>query len=66
MGSNQLDQEANEFEENIKNDTLRGIRGQRGSADTIYLNRTFFGLYSLLTRLRARVKTPLPTGLTFE
>jgi predicted unusual protein kinase regulating ubiquinone biosynthesis (AarF/ABC1/UbiB family) len=53
-------------EENRKNDTLRGIRGQRGSADTIYLNRTFFGLYSLLTRLRARIKTPLPTGLTFE
>lgn len=53
-------------EENRKNDTLRGIRGQRGSADTIYLNRTFFGLYSLLTRLRSRIKTPLPTGLTFE
>ena len=53
-------------EENRKNDTLRGIRGQRGSADTIYLNRTFFGLYSLLTRLRARIKTPLPTGLNFE
>ncbi|MEI8294058.1 MAG: AarF/ABC1/UbiB kinase family protein [bacterium] len=53
-------------EENRKNDTLRGMRGQRGSADTIYLNRTFFGLYSLLTRLRARVKTPLPPGLVFE
>ena len=53
-------------EENRKNDTLRGIRGQRGSADTIYLNRTFFGLYSLLTRLRARIQTPLPAGLVFE
>ena len=53
-------------EENRKNDTLRGIRGQRGSADTIYLNRTFFGLYSLLTRLRARISTPLPTGLIFN
>jgi predicted unusual protein kinase regulating ubiquinone biosynthesis (AarF/ABC1/UbiB family) len=53
-------------EENRKNDTLRGIRGQRGSADTIYLNRTFFGLYSLLTRLRARIKTPLPEGLSFQ
>jgi predicted unusual protein kinase regulating ubiquinone biosynthesis (AarF/ABC1/UbiB family) len=53
-------------EENRKNDTLRGIRGQRGSADTIYLNRTFFGLYSLLTRLRARIQTPLPSGLDFE
>ena len=53
-------------EENRKNDILRGIRGERGSADTIYLNRTFFGLYSLLTRLRARIQTPLPTGLVFE
>ena len=53
-------------EENRKNDTLRGIRGERGSADTIYLNRTFFGLYSLLTRLRARIQTPLPAGLVFE
>jgi len=53
-------------EENQKNGTLRGIRGQRGSADTIYLNRTFFGLYSLLSRLRSCIKTPLPEGLTFK
>ena len=53
-------------EENQKNGTLRGIRGQRGSADTIYLNRTFFGLYSLLVRLRSCIKTPLPEGLTFK
>jgi len=53
-------------EENQKIGTLRGIRGQRGSADTIYLNRTFFGLYSLLTRLRSCIKTPLPEGLTFK
>ena len=53
-------------EENRKNNTLRGMRGQRGSADTIYLNRTFFGLYSLLTRLRSHIKTPLPEGLTFQ
>lgn len=53
-------------EENQKNGTLRGIRGQRGSADTIYLNRTFFGLYSLLARLRSCIKTPLPEGLSFK
>jgi predicted unusual protein kinase regulating ubiquinone biosynthesis (AarF/ABC1/UbiB family) len=53
-------------EENQKNGTLRGIRGQRGSADTIYLNRTFFGLYSLLARLRSCIKTPLPEGLNFK
>ena len=53
-------------EENQKNGTLRGMRGERGSADTIYLNRTFFGLYSLLARLRSCIKTPLPEGLTFK
>ena len=53
-------------EENQKNGTLRGMRGQRGSADTIYLNRTFFGLYSLLSRLRSCINTPLPEGLTFK
>jgi len=53
-------------EENRKNDTLRGMQGQRGSADTIYLNRTFFGLYSLLSRLRAHIDTPLPEGLVFS
>ena len=52
-------------EENRKDNPLRGIRGQRGSADTIYLNRTFFGLYSLLARLRSQIKTPLPEGLVF-
>jgi predicted unusual protein kinase regulating ubiquinone biosynthesis (AarF/ABC1/UbiB family) len=52
-------------EENRKNNTLRGMRGQRGSADTIYLNRTFFGLYSLLTRLRSHIKTPLPVVQQF-
>lgn len=39
---------------------LRAIRGERGSADTVYVNRTFFGLYSLLGRLRARVKITMP------
>jgi predicted unusual protein kinase regulating ubiquinone biosynthesis (AarF/ABC1/UbiB family) len=53
-------------EANRKNDTLRGMRGQRGSADTLYINRTFFGLYSLLSRLRARVNTQLPENLVFE
>jgi hypothetical protein len=40
------------------------MRGQRGSADTIYVNRAFFGLYSLLGRLHARVKVDLPSWIT--
>jgi len=47
-------------EQNRRDDILRTMTGQRGSADTIYVNRTFFGLYSLLSRLRARVRIPQP------
>ena len=50
-------------EENRKADSLRAMKGQRGSPDTIYVNRAFFGLYSLLGRLRARVKVSLPEWL---
>jgi hypothetical protein len=40
------------------------MRGQRGSPDTIYVNRAFFGLYSLLGRLRANVRVELPAWIT--
>ncbi|MFQ3671680.1 MAG: AarF/ABC1/UbiB kinase family protein [Verrucomicrobiia bacterium] len=39
---------------------LRRTRGARGSPDSIYVNRAYFGLYSLLSRLRCRVRTRLP------
>ena len=44
-------------EENRKDKSLRQMRGARGPAESIYLNRAFFGLYSLLHRLRAEVRT---------
>lgn len=47
-------------EENRQGDHLKAMRGERGSPDTIYVNRAFFGLYSLLGRLRARVRADLP------
>lgn len=50
-------------EENRRADHLRTMRGQRGSPDTIYVNRAFFGLYSLLGRLRARVQVELPESI---
>jgi predicted unusual protein kinase regulating ubiquinone biosynthesis (AarF/ABC1/UbiB family) len=53
-------------EENRRADHLRTMRGQRGSPDTIYVNRAFFGLYSLLGRLRARVKVELPSWLSAQ
>ena len=51
-------------EENRRADHLRTMRGQRGSPDTIYVNRAFFGLYSLLGRLRANVRVELPAWIT--
>jgi len=50
-------------EESRQNNLMRTMRGRRGSADSIYVNRAFFGLYSLLGRLRARVNIQLPEWL---
>jgi len=47
-------------EESKKAKDLRAIKGKRGSSDTVYVNRTFFGLYSILGLLRARVRITLP------
>jgi predicted unusual protein kinase regulating ubiquinone biosynthesis (AarF/ABC1/UbiB family) len=47
-------------ETNSQNDFLRNLRGARGSAHSIYVNRAYFGLYSLLARLRARIRATLP------
>ena len=47
-------------EKGRKDDNMRQMKGQRGSPDTVYVNRAFFGLYSLLGRLRARVRIELP------
>jgi len=44
-------------EANRKDKSLRHLRGARGPAESVYLNRAFFGLYSLLHRLRAEVVT---------
>jgi predicted unusual protein kinase regulating ubiquinone biosynthesis (AarF/ABC1/UbiB family) len=41
---------------------LRQEREPRGSRHFIYVNRTYFGLYSLLSELRAVVHTAAPTG----
>ena len=42
---------------NRRDKSLRHLRGARGPAESVYLNRAFFGLYSLLHRLRAEVRT---------
>jgi predicted unusual protein kinase regulating ubiquinone biosynthesis (AarF/ABC1/UbiB family) len=40
-----------------KDKTLKNAGGARGPRDGIYLNRTYFGLYSILNRLGANIKT---------
>lgn len=47
-------------EENRKDPQLRKLSGARGSADTLYINRAYFGLYSLMGRLGMKVKVKLP------
>lgn len=44
-------------EEFSKDTQLRKMNGNRGSKHFLYINRTFFGLYSLLHDLKARVNT---------
>lgn len=45
---------------NRQNEVLKSMRGARGSAHSIYVNRTYFGLYSLLARLGCKIHTYLP------
>lgn len=50
-------------ERNRRNESLKRIRGRRGSPDSVYVNRAYFGLYSLLHAIGARVQTRLPECL---
>ena len=47
-------------DEQRKNPDLRAINPARGSTDAIYLNRAYFGLYSLMGLLRATVRPGSP------
>lgn len=44
-------------EANRQDRDLLSLRGARGRAESVYINRAFFGLFSLLHRLRAVVET---------
>ena len=46
-----------------KDRDLLSMRGARGRAESVYVNRAFFGLFSLLHRLRAEIVTR-QTGLS--
>ena len=47
-------------EELSKDKRLRSANGARGPKDALYINRTYFGLYSLLNRLGARIRVSSP------
>ena len=50
--------EINSLSETLSSDQrLRKMNGNRGSKHFIYINRTFFGLYSLLNDLKAKIDT---------
>ena len=50
--------EINALSETLTSDQeLRKMNGNRGSKHFIYINRTFFGLYTLLNDLNAKVNT---------
>jgi len=50
-------------EDNLQSRDLRTMKGASGDVDGVYTNRAYFGLYSLLARLRCRVETRLPDWL---
>jgi predicted unusual protein kinase regulating ubiquinone biosynthesis (AarF/ABC1/UbiB family) len=43
---------------------LREAKQARGSRHTLYINRTYFGLYSILNQLKANINTTKPEFLT--
>jgi predicted unusual protein kinase regulating ubiquinone biosynthesis (AarF/ABC1/UbiB family) len=50
-------------DELAKVEEIRNSKVARGSQDGLYVNRTYFGLYSMLNDLRARVRTTRPNWL---
>jgi predicted unusual protein kinase regulating ubiquinone biosynthesis (AarF/ABC1/UbiB family) len=51
-----------EFGERTSNDKrLKKLNSARGSRHSLYVNRAYFGLYGLMSRLRAVIRTEMPT-----
>ena len=49
---------------NSQSEVLRNMSGTRGSAHSLYVNRTYLGLYSLLARLLADIRPILPDWIS--
>lgn len=50
-------------EELTKVEEIRNSKVARGSQDGLYINRTYFGLYSILNQLQAQIQTTKPDWL---
>ena len=47
-------------EKSNSNKELQRLNNARGSVHALYVNRAYFGLYNLMARLKAKVRTQLP------
>jgi len=64
FGDNQYFDSVYAFADELaKVEEIRNSKVARGSQDGLYINRTYFGLYSMLNDLRARVRTTRPDWL---
>ena len=64
FGDNEYFDEVYAFADELaKVEEIRNSKVARGSQDGLYVNRTYFGLYSLLNDLRSRVRTTRPEWL---
>jgi hypothetical protein len=64
FGDNQYFDAVYAFAEDLtKVEEIRNSKVARGSKDGLYINRTYFGLYSMLNDLRANVRTTRPDWL---
>jgi len=50
-------------EDNRSDPELSNIDSSRGSADALYVNRAFFGLYNLLGRIGAKIQAEVPESV---
>jgi predicted unusual protein kinase regulating ubiquinone biosynthesis (AarF/ABC1/UbiB family) len=65
FGNDDYFQEIYQYAESLaRTEELRKANQARGSRHGLYINRTYFGLYSMLNQLRANIKTTKPEFLT--
>ncbi len=65
FGNDAYFQEIYQYAENLaRTEELRKANQARGSRHGLYINRTYFGLYSILNQLKANIRTSKPEFLS--